>query len=299
MAHSKLTDESREPEARNGGLDHPDSTPPAEAVTPRYTMGYDEEFQQLLRRRSAETHAARLLSQIRPGTRILDFGCGPGTISVGLAKAVAPGELHGIDMEESQIEMARAAAAAGGHSNAFFQVGDVTDPSVRRLRVRRRSLQRRPHARPRHPCGSGRSGPRAQTRGHGVHPESIISASFFEPDLGSLNGAVVTFARLLEANGGHPEMGKRIKHELVKAGFCDPVSSAEFEVFDSPADREFYHGFVEEWFFAEKIIDIAKKLGIAGEEDFKSWRTSLGQWKTHPGAYATLAWGCTLANKPG
>ena len=59
--------------------------------------------------------------------RVLDFGCGPGTISVGLAMAVDPGELHGIDMEKSQIGLARAAAEAGGHANATFHVGDVTD----------------------------------------------------------------------------------------------------------------------------------------------------------------------------
>ena len=92
-----------------------------------YTMGYSEEFLQLLHRRSADTHAAHLLPHLKSGLRVLDFGCGPGTISVGLATAVAPGELHGIDMEESQINMARAAAKAGGHGNATFHVGDVTD----------------------------------------------------------------------------------------------------------------------------------------------------------------------------
>ena len=91
-----------------------------------YTMGYDENFQQLLRRRSAGSHAAYLLPHLKPGHRVLDFGCGPGTISVGLAKAIEPGELHGIDMEESQINIARAAAQAGGHANATFHVGDVT-----------------------------------------------------------------------------------------------------------------------------------------------------------------------------
>ena len=54
-----------------------------------------------------------------PGSRVLDVGCGPGSISVGLAKAIDPGELHGIDMEESQIEIARASAAAGGHANTL------------------------------------------------------------------------------------------------------------------------------------------------------------------------------------
>jgi len=95
--------------------------------TAAYTMGYSEDFQKLLRRRNAETSAAYLLPHLKPGMRVLDFGCGPGTISMGLAEAVEPGELHGIDMEESQIEMARVAASAGGHRNATFQTADVTD----------------------------------------------------------------------------------------------------------------------------------------------------------------------------
>ena len=69
-----------------------------------YAMGYSDEFTQILHRRNAETHAAHLLPHLRPGSRVLDVGCGPGSISVGLAKAIEPGELHGIDMEESQID---------------------------------------------------------------------------------------------------------------------------------------------------------------------------------------------------
>ena len=94
---------------------------------PTYAMGYSEEFTQILHRRNAETHAVHLLPHLKSGSRVLDLGCGPGTISVGLAKAIEPGELHGIDMEESQIEVARASATSGGHSNATFHVGDATD----------------------------------------------------------------------------------------------------------------------------------------------------------------------------
>ena len=65
-----------------------------------YTMGYSDEFLQLLDRRNAETNAAHLLAHLEPGMRVLDLGCGPGTISLGLAKAVEPGEMQGIDMEE-------------------------------------------------------------------------------------------------------------------------------------------------------------------------------------------------------
>ena len=82
--------------------------------TPSYTMGYSDEFAKLLDRRNAGINAAHPLPHLKPGLRVLDLGCGPGTISVGLAKVVEPGELHGIDMEESQIKIARAAATAGG-----------------------------------------------------------------------------------------------------------------------------------------------------------------------------------------
>ena len=58
---------------------------------------------------------------LQKNIQFLDYGCGPGTISVGLAKAVEPGILHGIDMEASKIEMARAAA--------------VTAKSKRRLKL--------------------------------------------------------------------------------------------------------------------------------------------------------------------
>ena len=101
----------------------------AEETSPTsgYTMGYSDDFQQLLNRRSLETHAAHLLPYLKSGLRVLDFGCGPGTISVGLARAVEPGEVHRIDIEESQIDLARSPAEAGGHGNVTFHVGSVTE----------------------------------------------------------------------------------------------------------------------------------------------------------------------------
>ena len=58
--------------------------------TSSYTMGYSDEFQQLLDRRSADTHAFYLLPHLKSGQRVLDFGCGPGTITMGLARPSNP-----------------------------------------------------------------------------------------------------------------------------------------------------------------------------------------------------------------
>ena len=45
--------------------------PDEETTTTGYTMGYSEEFRQLLNRRSLETHAAHLLPHLKPGLRVL------------------------------------------------------------------------------------------------------------------------------------------------------------------------------------------------------------------------------------
>ena len=96
-----------------------------ESSTPDYAISYSEAFARLQPLHSAATNAAHLLPLLRPGLRVLDFGCGSGEISVGLAKAVAPGELHGMDMQEAHIELARSLAASSGTANAVFHVGDV------------------------------------------------------------------------------------------------------------------------------------------------------------------------------
>ena len=98
---------------------------PQEPSTPNYVIGYTPSSEQLFSRRTAASHAGYLLPYLKAGMKVLDIGCGPGSSSVGLADAVAPGELYGIDMEQSQVEFAVAAARKGGHDNARFQVGDA------------------------------------------------------------------------------------------------------------------------------------------------------------------------------
>ena len=62
------------------------------------------------------------LLELRPGMRVLDLACGPGTLSKPLAALVEPdGELVGVDLAEGMIELAR----RQGIRNARFQVMDI------------------------------------------------------------------------------------------------------------------------------------------------------------------------------
>ena len=63
-------------------------------------------------KRTAETDAAFFLPHLKPGMRLLDAGCGPGSITVGLALRVEPAHAVGIDASESVIETARSLAKA-------------------------------------------------------------------------------------------------------------------------------------------------------------------------------------------
>jgi ubiquinone/menaquinone biosynthesis C-methylase UbiE len=63
---------------------------------------------------TAETHAGFFLPELQSGWRLLDAGCGPGTITLGLARKVSPGQIFGIDLEESQFEHAREQAQHEG-----------------------------------------------------------------------------------------------------------------------------------------------------------------------------------------
>jgi SAM-dependent methyltransferase len=75
--------------------------------------------------RTASREAAFFLPYLRPGMHVLDVGCGPGSITLGLAEVVAPGEVVGIDLQPTQIEQARALAVERGVENVRFEVGEA------------------------------------------------------------------------------------------------------------------------------------------------------------------------------
>src|SRR5207245_2151086 len=74
--------------------------------------------------RTAENSAAYLLPRLRPGMRILDVGCGPGTLTADLAARVGPGAVVGIDTSAEVLDEARAYCAEQGVENVTLVHGD-------------------------------------------------------------------------------------------------------------------------------------------------------------------------------
>jgi ubiquinone/menaquinone biosynthesis C-methylase UbiE len=89
-----------------------------------YGLGYSAPAIAFMAERNAETHAGFFVSQLRPGWHVLDAGCGPGTITLGLAHLVQPGQVTGIDVEDSQFSSARERAELE-ELNVKFQAASV------------------------------------------------------------------------------------------------------------------------------------------------------------------------------
>jgi SAM-dependent methyltransferase len=89
----------------------------AHGVTPGLSQDYGG--------RTAHQQAAFVLPYLQAGMTLLDVGCGPGSITLGLAQAVSPGHVTGIDHDGLHIEAARALAADSQVNNVTFQEGDA------------------------------------------------------------------------------------------------------------------------------------------------------------------------------
>ena len=268
------------------------------SATPDYTMGFSEEILDALARYTAESTAKHLLPYLRPGLRVLDFGCGPGTISVGLAKAVHPGEMHGVDMDEHTIEHARAVAQSQRQENAVYHVGDVTDlpfeDNFFDAAHCHNVLMHIPDT------SAVLTEVKRVLKPGGVIAcrEMIAGSSFSHPNFGVLRKAWDMFEDLLEADDGHPQMGKDMKDHLVKAGFEGIRMEGTFDFYNSPADVAWIYAFANKWFLSPEITEAAIKYGASTRELCDAIAAAYEKWRVHPGALCGIAYGEALANKP-
>ncbi|OGE56259.1 hypothetical protein PENARI_c003G11259 [Penicillium arizonense] len=90
-----------------------------------YTTDHSKSVLQTHSWRTAQNSAPHLIPHIQPTHKILDVGCGPGSISVSLAKLVPGGSVTGVEYVSDPLSGARALAQAEGVTNITFQEGDI------------------------------------------------------------------------------------------------------------------------------------------------------------------------------
>jgi len=230
-----------------------------------YTPGHNANATDFMSRRSFDSHGAFFREHLRPGLRVLDCGCGPGSITLGIAQRVFPAEVLGVDFGESQIQRAREAATERSVANARFVAAScyslpfedasfdcvfshallehLVDPQ-RALKEFYRVLKR-----------GGRIGICSPDWGGFV----------LAPDSTALTEAREAYMTLQRRNGGDVTVGRKLGAYLSEAGFSSIRMTARYECYESL-------DFIGEYL----ALQLEKAGGVREAETLRTWSHSSG-----------------------
>jgi ubiquinone/menaquinone biosynthesis C-methylase UbiE len=236
-------------------------------------------------KRTAETAAAFFLPFLKPGMRLLDVGCGPGSITSGLARRVEPAETIGIDMSPSVIETARSLADAATAPHLTFEVGNIYEPSfaaatfdavfahqvLQHLRQPVEALKQI-HLLLR-PDGV-----------LGVRDVDWGSTTFF-PENPGMRRFLDLYYELARRNGGEPNAGRYLRRWLREAGFADArVTTSTISYADQTATQEWADTYAERT-LQSNLAEKALEYGVATRSELESIAAAWRAWGRDPDAF--------------
>ena len=222
--------------------------------------------------RSAYTHAAFLLPHLSNSLRLLDCGCGPGSMTCDFARIVTSGHVIGIDREESQIDRARSRAAGQQLDNIAFEVGSIYE-----LPFAEASFDMVfTHAVFEHlasPAAAMAELHRVLAPGGLVALRSPDWGGFIiAPETNGLHSAIDRYMEIQTSNGGDVYAGRKFPGLLRSAGVSSLSFSATYECYQSPP-------FIGEY--------LALRLSTS---DAHAEAQALREWSRHTDAIFAQAW---------
>ena len=256
-------------------------------------------FEAALETRSAADYADFLLSHLERGFRLLDVGCGQGTITLGLAGAVA--QIDAVDPDEEAFADARRYAAEHELTNVAFRVGSVYELDFPNDRFDAclchsmlETLDR--------PLDGLLEMKRA------LRPGGVLGVACVEygglilsgPDVEVLRRFYALRERLWLLDGhADPYRGRELRGLLEHAGFDAVVATSKYISYGTADDvHSFGTARAEDcgdaWYRRDALAH-----GLATAGDIDEMREAWLEWSTSPGAYAAFAWCRAIGRKPG
>jgi SAM-dependent methyltransferase len=261
-----------------------------------YTHGHHPSVLRSHGARTAQNSAGYLLHRLQPGTRVLDVGCGPGSITLDFAELVAPAIVTGIENVETPLEVGRAAAASAGIGNVQFLPGDVyaldfPDQSFDVV-----------HA---HQVLQHLSDPVAALREmkRVCKPEGVVAAR--DADYAAMTWFPATegmsrwqdlYRALACGNGAEPDAGRRLLSWAQQAGFGHVQSSASVWCYATPEERTVWGGAWAERVTSSAFSSQAITRGFCTESDIAAMARAWHDWVEQPDAWFAVLHGEILCD---
>ncbi|MGW1541575.1 methyltransferase domain-containing protein [Streptomyces sp. NPDC002309] len=264
-----------------------------------YTHGHHESVLRSHTWRTAANSAAYLLGSLEPDMRILDVGCGPGTITADLAALVPDGHVTGVDRAPEILERARATAAGRGLADVDFAVADVhaldfPDDSFCVVHAHQ-VLQ---HVGD--PVQALREMARVTRPGGLVAArDGDYAAMTWYPVSSGMDDWLDLYRRVARANGGEPDAGRRLKAWALRAGLTDVTATSSTWTYASPEERAWWSGLWAERTVASSYARRAVEGGHASEAELRAMAEAWREWGAAADGWFGVLHGEILCRKAG
>ncbi len=262
-----------------------------------YTHGHHESVLRSHLWRTVDNSAAYLMGHLTSGVSVLDAGCGPGNLTVDLARRVAPGRVVGIDNAESIVQRARADAPPDV-DNVEFRSGNAYsldfDDAEFDIVHAHQVLQ---HVND--PVAALREMQRVCRPGGIVAArDADYAAMAWYPADDRLDRWLALSRNVARANGGEPDAGRSLLRWAHKAGFTGVEPSASVWCFATSPDRLWWGRLWAERVLESSLADQAIERGLASRSDLDDIAAGWLNWAANPDGWFTVVHGEIIATAP-
>ncbi|KDN83287.1 methyltransferase domain-containing protein [Kitasatospora cheerisanensis] len=257
-----------------------------------YTHGHHAAVLRSHRTRTAANSAAYLLPELRAGQRLLDIGCGPGTITADLADRLGPtGRVVGVDPSEEVLVQAAALAAGRGPDRLTFEAADVyrlpyADASFDVVHAHQ-VLQHLAD-----PVAALREMRRVTAPGGVIAVrDADYAAMTWYPELPELDEWLALYRRTARSSGGEPDAGRRLLAWAHAASLTDARPSSSTWTYATGPERAWWSESWAERTERSNTAATALAEGLATPADLARIAAGWLRWATHPDAWFAVLHG--------